>query len=135
MRRRSTFLLVLFVCLTMLSACGGGGGEDGSQLVAQAADTYPFDPMTRATIQSDEIGRWARQNGVGLSGRPDVNQYNYSYSGQVGPRIYTSLPPSDVNAGKYKTSNMYYLLGSGLTGLVHKDILLRKGHKLTVLIK
>lgn len=64
-----------------------------------------------------------------------INMYNYSYPGQAGPRIYTSLPPSDANAGIYKTSNLYYRLGSGLSGQVTRNITLRKGTKLTVVIR
>ena len=64
-----------------------------------------------------------------------INLFNYDYGSQSGPRIYTTLPPSDSMAGKYKTSNMFYKLGSSLTGRITKSITLRKGTKLTVVVK
>ncbi|MBU0480648.1 MAG: hypothetical protein KKG47_06085 [Proteobacteria bacterium] len=68
-----------------------------------------------------------------------INLYNYVFhdgvSVQSGPRIYTTLPPSDANAGTYKTSNMFYRLGTNLTGTINTLIDLKQGMKFTVLVK
>jgi len=64
-----------------------------------------------------------------------IDLTNYTSGSQVGPKVYTSLPPSDAMAGKYKASNMYYLVGSGLTGKVSRFVTLRKGTKLSVVVR
>jgi len=68
-------------------------------------------------------------------GLGSINAYNYRFRLRSGPRVYNRLPPHDLRAGTYKTSNMFYKLGSRLTGTVTKRITLRSGDKLTVLVK
>ena len=70
-----------------------------------------------------------------------INLFNYEYINglgipeQAGPRIYESLPPSDAMAGRYKFSNLYYKFGEGLNGIHTRTISLKKGMKLTVVVK
>jgi hypothetical protein len=60
-----------------------------------------------------------------------INLFNY----ETQPTIYTSLPAADAMAGRYKTSNMIYKVGSNLTGVIEKEVTLRKNSKLTLLLK
>jgi hypothetical protein len=62
-----------------------------------------------------------------------INLYNYTYSGQTGPYIYTSSPvgSTDIEAA----SNRLYLVGTGLTGDVTHTVKMEDGVKLTVVVK
>ncbi|MEW5814441.1 MAG: hypothetical protein AB1798_03465 [Spirochaetota bacterium] len=62
-----------------------------------------------------------------------INLYNYTYITQAGPYIYTSSPVGLLN--QYKTSNLYYLAGTGLSGQHAWNITLPAGVKMTVVLK
>ncbi|MBN2442155.1 MAG: peptidase M30 [Spirochaetales bacterium] len=65
-----------------------------------------------------------------------INLYNYNYSTQRGPYIYTSSP---VGFGRHDSfesaSNRLYRVGEGLTGDVVETIQMEQGVKLTVVVK
>jgi len=60
-----------------------------------------------------------------------INLYNYTYSGQTGPRYFTSSIPYGKEAG----SNIYYRVGSNLTGTITRSITMEDNIKLTVVVK
>lgn len=60
-----------------------------------------------------------------------INLYNYLYSGQSGPRYYTSTIP----AGKEAASNVFFRVGTGLKGTVTRSITMEDNIKLTVVVK
>ncbi len=63
-----------------------------------------------------------------------INLYNYDFSGYTGPYIYTTSPVGYVS-GHYKTSNLYYRVGSDLTGQVESKITIGQNVKLSVVVK
>jgi len=60
-----------------------------------------------------------------------INLYNYTYSGQTGPRYFTSSIPY----GKEAASNIYYRVGTNLTGTITRSITMEDNIKLTVVVK
>ena len=63
-----------------------------------------------------------------------INLYNYKYGSQEGPFIYSTLPLGD-NSVHYRTSNLYFRVGSDLTGRVDREIFMGQNVKLTVVVK
>jgi len=63
-----------------------------------------------------------------------INMYNYDYESLSGPSFFNTSNLSNLST-EYKTSNIYYKAGVGLTGAFSKDITLYSGVKFSLILK
>ncbi|MBA7522746.1 hypothetical protein ES705_14866 [subsurface metagenome] len=118
------------------SALSSGGYSDtfASVLRKWAVANLLSDNTAAPGAYQYNSGTWF-QSTIGINyNLGSINLYNYDYGGNTGPYIYTTSPvgnPSDHN----KTSNLYYLVGFGLTGQVERQITIGQNVKLSVVVK
>jgi hypothetical protein len=66
-----------------------------------------------------------------------INLYNYteSYSGQVGPYLYSGVGAVGYVQGEFPTSNLYYQAAAGASGSTTWHLQMDSGVRLTVVVK
>ncbi len=129
----------------------GGARAIDAALLSEGYPDESFETVLQkwgaATLLSDHTAaqvppRYRYNNGSYLDASIDampfqlgsINLYNYNYDNQSGPKIFTSMPRSGL-AGRYKSSNYLYRLGTGLSGVLNQEVTLAQGTRLSVVIK